>query len=1189
MVKLVFLILLCLVIIRIVMGGNRVEASAEVEVLALKPVKIIDGAVPITGNEFWSADYDYKISSQLTITSSSSLSIENGARILIIDNGGFVINNGAVLNIGSSVSDFILPQPQSSSQARPIDFLAGVNNSSGGTILLALADGVFASSVYKSSNILNTKIEISGSGYNHVFALNGGAILNARKVDISGVQNTGAQNGVYNDIKRTIFGSYTGSKLNLFEVNVNNIRAFNYGVFYAGGGSRTVIYKSNINGFVGQTFAGLYNGVTMNVFDTKINNSVVDKVFNVSSLSTLNFQKSAVSATQINILSSSSGTCITGFGGTTVNVSDSDIGPCFMGFSFYGTGNFKVNKNNLTGNGDAVINFSTGVDVSNNWWGSATGPKPADLSSLDPNGYSTADYIRVIANQNAIHDFKGTVTSTPFASAPFRDSLCCSSVLFIPGIQASRLYKKGLLGMENQLWEPNRNKDVESLFLNSVGKSVNSNIYTMDIITKTNFLGPLGSLDIYQSVIDVLSKEKTDGNISDFQTLAYDWRFLPSNILSGGIKTDSYTLMLKDKIKEMAKKSTSGKIIIVAHSYGGLLAKALVEELEKEGLDDKIESVVLVAVPEYGTPQSIPAIFYGDNEDLLGGLILSKSTAVSLAKNMPSAHLLLPSPAYFTHADGIYDQQNIINLDTWTANHFKLGLTKYDSFPRVADFLKNMKIASTDGMNAAIFDTAGSEHDLIDNYSSGLSSKTYSIVGVGIPTLSGMTYVKPKCRGFFFCAPIGNNLPDFTRKYSLMGDGVVIAHNFASRTGSVFAVDIGKENEVKKTAPLFFREDAISHKDIFRSSGVKDILHAILSRSKKESEMVNSFGQLQNPYVSYVSGLLSKPGPILGSYGNSSILSGISKIAEDATDADFTQRFKNSKILIVEAYGPLVLKTNFKNISDLQSLPFEQLGLQNRIINSTKYSDNNKTGLVSVVSCVYSNCEGTADSFFKANVYGQGGGVGTAQIVLKIDNKEIIYPNISVTPSTGVKIDYSTTTISIDNNADGTADKTIVPIQINIGTSTDSDTATSSKTVEDLFAEARAKLLSFGLDTGPGASSSSSTVSISIGTTSTYLISKYIDKLDVAERKYQKAGILQSLNILKPFYNNLELNMGVISNYINTYNKEQGFYSLNNFSTGNKRIVFLTQRQKQMREEILAYTEIYSVFTELIQGLGEGL
>jgi hypothetical protein len=1110
---LVFLVL-------IIFGYGKANA---VEINDTKPIKYIDAPLVIQDNQFWSSLFDYKITSKVTISASSSLSIENGTNISI-SNGAYFDVDGGILNIGFASTS--------------ADLLYNIS-SIGLNVDLGLVDSIFDGDLYKSEPSLNTKIYISEVGFNSVFYVNNGGVLNIRKADINGWPNVSVPNS-YNDLERTLFGAYKKSKINVFETNINNVEVKGTEALLAYDYSNIVLYRSNINGFAGREFANVFNSSVLSVLRTKITDARVNNGFYVFNKGVLRFQKSYVSASPLETDSDTSGVCINGNNGTTVEVLNSDIGPCFIAFSFFGVGNFKVNQNNISGNGDAVFNYSPSVDFKNNWWGRSEGPRPVDLSSLDPDGnYSVSDYIEVIKNQNAIEDYSSGVISTPFSPVPFREvSPCCSNVLFIPGIQASRLYKKSLFGIENQLWEPNRNKDVEALFLNSNGQPKDTSVYTRDIIANTNFTGPLGSIDIYQSLINLLSKEKSDKNINDFQTLPYDWRMLPSNILSSGIKTDSYTVMLKDKIRAMAKSAPSGKVIIIAHSYGGLLAKSLMEDLEKEG-SDLVESVVLVSVPEYGTPQSIPSLFYGDNEDLLGGLILSKATAMSLGRNMLSAHLLLPSSKYFTESDGVYNQKDIIGFDSFVSSKYKLTSNKIDSFGLMEDFLKNKNII---GINSGIFDTATTEHDLIDNYSPNLSSKTYSIVAVGIPTLSGLTYVKPKCRGFFFCSSSNTSLPDFTRKYSLMGDGVVIAHNLGKRTGSVFTVDIGKENEVKKTAPLYFREDPIAHKDVFRSSGVKDVLHAILSRLKKESEMINSFGVLSNPYVSYVSGSLSKPGPILGAYGNSSVFSGISKIAEDATDSDFVQRFSNSKVLVAEAYGPLVFKTNYKNTDDL-------LNLSNRIVNYTNYSDNNRSGVVSVVP----------SGFVGNYIFGQGSGVGVAQIVTKIDNKEIIYPNTSVTPSTVVDIDYSTTTIAIDNNGDGVIDKTIIPIQIN-----DEDMSTSSESIDDLFVKAKARIKA---------------------TSSVYLTNKYIEKLDIAQRKYQKLGVLQSLNQLKSFYEILESNMNTISNLIIKYNKEQDFYS----TSKSKKVLFLNQRQKEIREEIIVYLEIHDAFAELIQGMGEAL
>jgi hypothetical protein len=1197
---LVKLAVLILIITSIVFDADVVRAaSGGAPDGGTKLIKVIDTPFIITDHQFWPADYEYKVSAVVTISSGSSLSIENGAVVDIIDNGSFYVNGG-VLNIGSETIakkanyDFDpISNPFKISTSG--DILYSLNLLSSATLSasssLAIIDGLYSSSPYKVLGLLSTQISISGSGYENLFYINNAGVVNGRKIDIQGPAGV--------DLQRTLVGLYKKSKINLFETNINNIKIEGSNAFYSND-SRAVLYRTNINNYSGNTFADIFKNSILAVHRTKINDVKINSGINVFSGSVLNFQKSSISAKPLSLSSFSSGTCIEGFSNTTLNVLGSDIGPCFIGFNLSGNGNFKINQNNFSSNGDVVINFSPFSDFKDNWWGNASGPKSTDLSTLGSNdNYTADDYANVIRNQNGIEDYSQGVISIPFSAVPFKESSpCCSSVLFIPGIQGSRLYRNGVLGTENQLWEPNRNADVESLFLNSNGISLDTRIYTRDIITKTNFLGPVGSIDIYQSLVDLLFREKADGNIADFQTLSYDWRFLPSDILISGIKMNSYTLMLKNKIKEMADKSPSGKVIVIAHSYGGLLAKALMEDLEKEGNDSLIESSVLVSVPEYGTPQSIPAILYGDNQDLLGGLILTKKTAVGLARNMSSVHLLLPSNSYFTESSGAYNQKNIISFDDWTVSQFKLGASKVDSFPLLNGFLKNKNINFS--MNDFVLNKANSEHDSIDNYSSALSGKTYSIVPVGIPTLAGMNFIKPKCRGLLFCFTNNVVLPDFTRKYSLMGDGVVVAHNLAERTGSVFTVDIGKENEVKKTAPAFFREDPIAHKDIFRSSGVRDIVHAILSRSKKEGDMVNSFGLLSSPYVSYVSGSLSKPGPILGSYGDSSVLSGISKISDDASDSDFVNRFNNSKILIVDAYGPIILTPNFQTIADLQNKPFDQLNLENRVVNYTNYSDGNRSGIVSVV---YGGSSGGSEESqggvmgSNINFFGQGSAVGVAQIVTKMDGTEIIYPNISVTPATNIDINYSTTTISVDNNGDGLIDKGIKPIQINTstttGTSTDLGDSLNRESIDELFEKAKERIR-YAVSTS-STSTLSVTIQVSTSTissffsSSVYLADKYIEKIDIAKRKYQKTGVLQSLNILNSFYGILESNMDTVSKLILKYNKERNFYSLNNFLSTNKKVQTLSKRQTEIREEILLYIEIHDALSELIQGVGRGL
>ena len=65
--------------------------------------------------------------------------------------------------------------------------------------------------------------------------------------------------------------------------------------------------------------------------------------------------------------------------------------------------------------------------------------------------------------------------------------------------------------------------------------------------------------------------------------------------------------------------------------------------------------------------------------------------------------------------------------------------------------------------------------------------------------------------------------------------------------------------------------------------------------------------------------------------------------------------------------------------------------------------------------------------------------------------------------------------------------------------------------------------------------------------------------------------------------------MATCSSIINTYNKEHDFYVFNNLSVNSSRVLFLTQRQKDMRDEMLAYTEILESLAEVEQKLASGL
>ena len=59
----------------------------------------------------------------------------------------------------------------------------------------------------------------------------------------------------------------------------------------------------------------------------------------------------------------------------------------------------------------------------------------------------------------------------------------------------------------------------------------------------------------------------------------------------------------------MASSSKTGKVTIVAHSNGGLVTKLIYNQLKDKGEADLVDKIIFVAVPEIGTPQSLPSLF----------------------------------------------------------------------------------------------------------------------------------------------------------------------------------------------------------------------------------------------------------------------------------------------------------------------------------------------------------------------------------------------------------------------------------------------------------------------------------------------------------------------------------------------------------------------------------------------------
>jgi len=360
-----------------------------------------------------------------------------------------------------------------------------------------------------------------------------------------------------------------------------------------------------------------------------------------------------------------------------------------------------ISYSNISQNSDfGILAYVTASSVSaeNNFWGDASGP------------YNEATNIS--GTGNAV---SSNVSFDPWLPTDLKN-VCCSSVLFLPGLQASRLYRING-GKEKRLWEPTiGGLGVPELFMNSLGESIRSDIYTRDIIDEA--VAPLIGPNIYKSFIKTMDSLRDSGVISDWKPVPYDWRFSLDDTL---MKVD-----IVGEIERLAHDSKTGKVTLVAHSNGGLLAKALMIKLSSLVLDNLIDRLIFVAVPQTGTPQAIGALLHGYDQGIR--FFLSIKTAVELGINMPSAYNLLPSESYFK---SVIDP--VIKIR--------------ESSESIASSTVLYNFLSKKGLNKLLINQAKITHENTDAWQPPLTVDLVQIAGWGLDTVSGIEYFQGKKYG----------------------------------------------------------------------------------------------------------------------------------------------------------------------------------------------------------------------------------------------------------------------------------------------------------------------------------------------------------------------------------------------------------------------------------------------------------
>lgn len=307
-------------------------------------------------------------------------------------------------------------------------------------------------------------------------------------------------------------------------------------------------------------------------------------------------------------------------------------------------------------------------------------------------------------------------------------------------------------------------------------------------------------------------------------------------------------LSLIATLQSLVNSSKNGKVTIIAHSNGGLLAKALLKKLQddknagRNNLIDSVDVLILVAVPEIGTASAVPAILHGYDQSILGGWLMDEVRARELGRNMISAYGLLPSKEYINrvNASPITFSDNPLAPPDIMASFINAYGNVIDSYGEYINFLTGNEGRTQPSINntflpislsSTLFTQAENLHNTIDAWIPPSSMRVIEVAGWGLDTVASFKYYpKYSCDRKGFSAVCGYILDEHPR-FTSDGDKTVVVPSaqYMNFLGSAekYWVDLPTHNK-----QLLLARRNRQHKDILEVDSLNNLIQSVIKKEE---------------------------------------------------------------------------------------------------------------------------------------------------------------------------------------------------------------------------------------------------------------------------------------------------------------------------------------------------------------------